>query len=428
MCAKPHTTGYNHMLMLITSGSLASALFLNVNGIVFYLTGMLGVATNALGVLSCVVIVLILFGDGPRLSRASSYLVWFAMAYMLIGSLSGLSRAESIVDFDSHLKSLVITISTLVVFSSVGLSSIKRDRWQSFVTCLSVVHFLGLLSIPVFYLMGLEVAYLFISVGQISEIGRASGIFGNANGAAANCCIGVLLVQFSYLRQGTAMSKVGLLAAMGLMFYCLYLTGSLTGMFLGLLISILFLSVGVVDRKERHKFVAAFTVAACFIVSAALVGWDAYARGQTDYRLSRIGNLFSDVQGTEGDKYSSRGVLVQEGLSLASDRPAFGWGLGSFARNVIDDQGVHNFYVQMLGEGGVVLLLMYLAFLATLLRLGLRQPRRDLQFLALGYWAIIVVLGLTSHDIFFSRIVVVWYAVLSCAFDPTFASGKCVRG
>ena len=233
---------------------------------------------------------------------------------------------------------------------------------------------------------------------------RYSGSFSNPNAAALVTCFAVALA-LSFIRAGRfRLVAVGALLVAGT---ALMLTFSRTA-----LIALAILVVHGLLRSRGLKRVGLVSVLAL----AGVVLGGAFASLDTelqDWTLARWNSLLEIFDRRTLDDVSTGGRLTlwRLGAEKAAQAPLFGNGLGQLHR--LDEawhhldgslHGAHNQYLVLVGEAGFVPLVLYLLFLATLFRAGLRREHDSRILGAVSGWALaIAVFGVGANGILVHR-------------------------
>jgi hypothetical protein len=207
--------------------------------------------------------------------------------------------------------------------------------------------------------------------------GRACGSFGNANAFA-----GVLnIVMPFYLILAIAdrgfWQWLGI-AGVGFSLLCLVLTVSFGGVLL--LLVLLFVNVPLVlvwrshpVRKYWRQFAKMVAVIALVVFpSFGVLMSSPWTRGQIEDRLKLVRYVAVEEllrQGSMGSA-SNRLGMIDEAAEMIADRQGglWGHGLGQSSAESRYSQEVHFIYLLLWIEGGVLLLLAYVAFLGGMLR------------------------------------------------------------
>jgi O-antigen ligase len=140
---------------------------------------------------------------------------------------------------------------------------------------------------------------------------------------------------------------------------------------------------GAVRASGRRPLVRAALLGATLVAAVPLLqSCTSLVEGRLErmglQNVERLGEVARALTGSPDellDDDSHRLSLLEESLPLIAARPWFGYGTAGFG--VIKERGAHNQFLAVLGENGVVGALLYLAFLAALLRAVARAPEEQ---------------------------------------------------
>ena len=208
-------------------------------------------------------------------------------------------------------------------------------------------------------------------------------LFGNQNNFATFLSLSlpyfaVLPIVFRDIR----LKAIGFAGAGASLIFIL-LAGSKSGLLsAGLVVIGLLMLVGT-DRQARGRLLVAGAIAALAVVlvvpivlGGGLVKLDQRTVTKLDFNV-----LVTQVQTQQGSG-GVRGALLTDGLSIVNESDGLGVGAGnaeSRVRSLADFPGVanlHNWWLEVLVNGGVVGFSLYLLFFLTLLRRQARASRR----------------------------------------------------
>ena len=120
-------------------------------------------------------------------------------------------------------------------------------------------------------------------------------------------------------------------------------------------------------------------------------------------RIEQIGLILTG-KADKGDT-SNRADLAILGFQKISDRPLLGTGLGSFVHLLDagsatgDDVGIHNVFIRVWGEGGVLCFFLFMVFWLLLAWQSLLIPIPWVRLVALSFALATVIFGLTNHNL-----------------------------
>ena len=227
-----------------------------------------------------------------------------------------------------------------------------------------------------------------------SEYGRASGFYYNANPAGLACLFGFTLTySLTHKRLRQLLQLIFTVGG--------FVTFSRTFIIVWILINLF-------SIKKSRKNLKVFVISISAFISIFILGevlnlggkrFDTFKSALTDEKPKR--NLDEDSRtGTWASFYEP---LVKS--------PILGNGYGSFKGYGINRVGVHNTYLLILGEAGIIPFLMFITFALYLLKTGWRHFKDDETLL---YMSITLILYLmTLHDFFeyyvMLTLVLFWY-------------------
>lgn len=208
-------------------------------------------------------------------------------------------------------------------------------------------------------------------------------LFGNQNNFAT--FLSLSLPYFAVLPivyRDVRLRAIGLAGA-GLALIFILLAGSKSGLLsAGLVVIGLLLLVGA-DRRAGGRLLAAGAIAglAVALVVPAILGNSPVKLDERTVTKLDFNILATQVQTQQGSG-GVRGALLDDGLAIVGETNGLGVGAGnaeSRVRALVDFPGVanlHNWWLEVLVNGGVVGLALYLLFFLTLLRRQARASRR----------------------------------------------------
>ncbi len=330
---------------------------INLNGIMQFATGVLGFLSPLILGISLVVIV----ACASRQLAGDAY-VWF-LFFILAYALGGLLPLASGGELDSS--RLIAYFGTAIYCSAVYFFIAQRgdEGLQSALTVLQILFFFDCVAV---LNDGLIVSYFGIDRPQE----RASGFFDNPNEAAVMALYFLVIIATTATRLSlaTVLKFAVALAA-------LLLTFSKTGMLLFFFLAGAFL---LARRSYGILVIALASMLALYPVIQFIVSVNPL--GMTDEQVLRIEQVVDIFSGEVDNKTTTGRVeLWSIGLERISKTIPLGSGIGSFHRmegsGHLDLEGnwlgVHNTFLMVLGESGLIPFLIFLGFLFVLIRTSL---------------------------------------------------------
>jgi O-antigen ligase len=206
----------------------------------------------------------------------------------------------------------------------------------------------------------------------ITVFGRArwNGILSNPNFLAVSCFVPLSLAGATFARSRAALLRAGLLIAMGLLLTVILLTQSrqaLIGLFVFAVASLWSF------RRRARALVGISALAAIVLMFAPSEAWTRLAglRHATD----RDGATRVDQEGS----FAQRLEIAKTALQIVSDHPVAGTGAGTYPimnqqyRPDLGARDSHNTYLRILGEEGIVGLVLFMGMVIVVLRASFVQ-------------------------------------------------------
>jgi O-antigen ligase len=373
---------------LLDAAGLFLVLYAGMN-----LSGILEMTTGVEGGLSTAVLafsVFVIAGSASSRLLCTSY-VWFGV-FMVAYIFGGL--VPPVMKGDLDVPRLIQYVGTFIYCSAVYFFIMQRGsfRLDLILNVLQIVFLINCVAA----LFSKSLSEYF---GYSISLERATGFFYNPDETAVMALYFMVLIVTSASRASVATGSKLFLAALALI-----LTLSKNGYLLFFVLGVAYL----VARRFYGKLaVALASLLMLFPLIGPIVENNPYNLGD-DQRL-RIEQVLDIVSGEVDNKTTTgRLDLWSLGLERIGNTFPFGGGIGSFHRmegaqtDVNGDWlGVHNAFLMVLGESGLVPLLALLAFLFVLASSCLASSRR---LAAVGI--LIVLLGdmMVTHGVFVIRL------------------------
>jgi O-antigen ligase len=298
----------------------------------------------------------------------------------------------------------IAMVLSLWLFSYI----IYYKKIKFYIKAISICVFLSVSSIFIFKQINIEISYLLYTDIDNEEIGRASGSFGNAN-IAALFCVFAFVFALHYFKEATRKKdKMIQIVLILFIIYNLFLTFSNTGFLNIIIITIISaMSYGKNMKMLIVKFVMVFLFFESLILPVVKINIESYYSQNNipKIQMEKIDNFINIIgfESTDKMNFSYRDELVFVGLKKIEQSPIIGQGLGSFSLNITGSVGIHNNYLQIMGEAGIPFFLLYLfLFLLFYYRIAISKLH-TYKFISLGIITSIAIFMLTSHDVLYTE-------------------------
>lgn len=412
--------------------TVAVVVLLNVRGIFSPENHTVHLLFQALRILCCLLLMGLVHVRLPQaLGTPGALLLGSMLSYVVIGFFVSIATdAELHVHlYGFHLYQYVeyIAISgTLVLSAALGAyATLERVGMQAFLR--SILLLLTASSTAVAFTPLLRSMGVILPVGVLGEglpvigSGRFVGFFWDPNSAGyIGCMTAALALAFLSNVQRPVLAHLALTAGSLAVVTSLSKTAIVS---LGV-IGVLFLLLN--GRSGRNRILlwigAMVLVGGIFFQQSDLnmLLRDEATRsfllknspffGRLSAMVTLAPEVLDDVTGSseDGSPLSGRLFLWELGLSHALESPIVGHGLGRMYLmdgapydEAQDVQGsVHNTYLLLFGEAGIVPLSLYLLYLFSLLRLRWDAPKSLARDVIVGWTIIVVLQGMTFHQLF----------------------------
>ncbi|MGD9570540.1 MAG: O-antigen ligase family protein [Thermoleophilia bacterium] len=259
----------------------------------------------------------------------------------------------------------------------------ERRRARILLWCLLGAFVLACLIAVAEVLTGLHLPTFRAGVENRGALIGIGSLFGNQNNFAAFLALSLpYLLALPVLYRDVRLRFLGLGGA-GVALILILLTGSKSGLAAaGLVVLGMLVLVGA-DRGSRGRLVVAGGIAALAIalVVPAVQGSGPISLDERTITKLDFGILQDQAAGGTGSG-AVRESLLSDGLALVAETDGLGVGAGNAETHVRSLEAfpgvanLHNWWLEVLVNGGVVGLALYLAFFLTLLRGQMRGARR----------------------------------------------------
>ncbi|KKU91547.1 MAG: hypothetical protein UY23_C0001G0153 [Candidatus Jorgensenbacteria bacterium GW2011_GWA1_48_11] len=274
------------------------------------------------------------------------------------------------------------------IFSALGLGAL----FQSFVAFwqFKFQHSLGL------YFLGESLASPFVKgVSEISVAGgrlmRAYGTMSHANILAAFLVLGLISFYYFYLEAKNFGARI--LSAVGIFFIGLALifTFSRSGWITAILASLIFLVWAALNRDYRRRISGlAVILGACFLLFLITMGWAIFPRARLAIDSSINDRLIYNRMAVQIVGQHPLGVGIGNEMLFGIETKLFqNYGLDTVNRW----QPIHNLYLLMAAEIGVLASLIFIFFLVRIFVRCLGNSRNNPRIITAGTLLLALLIG-----------------------------------
>jgi O-antigen ligase len=376
-----------------------------LNGLITLLFGISAPLSVLILILS-VVIIYINFSR-PNSGKVNIYLILIIATYVLylmIASCSLLWNSELLNDSTSIFSLYRSYISSLIIIAAYyyGINSMLQERTKKFSLDYYTPFFIVTLLFVVF---GAEFGLYESFVGTNDTFGdeRSSGLFANPNeaGAFANYALVIFLAIFSATKK-----KILYLVFAALAITASVLSFSKAALIISTLVIIFFLfrSAGwySYNSKSFKRYLVFFFFIIFGLSSYLLVNFSDLSKNLTRNQKIRVAGTLAILTGEINVHTTShRTEVYKHGWELIKKNPIFGHGLGTFHKFNSGRLhfGVHNTFLLIQGESGILPFILFVSLFIHFFIRGLRLKNLEMGFFVSGV-VIVYFLNVcgTSHN------------------------------
>lgn len=263
--------------------------------------------------------------------------------------------------------------------------------------------------------IGLKYAY-----SKIQDSERVLGFFGNPNETGLQACYTLILILTLY-----SIKKINLiitLLTIPVISYSIFLTFSKTSMITLLLIIICLFILSIISiftRNTNSRLVSLSLFIAAFLFFVVLpISYNYYQKMETSQqkRITAIYKLIAKGE-INNKTTSNRSGIFNDGFSLIKKKPFIGYGIRTFTEGGMFDSspthGVHNTYLKLIGESGIITITLFIVFLLYLFGSALFQENNYVSHLILLSLLAFSIYLFTSHDSVSQKFNIAYIAIVS---------------
>lgn len=317
------------------------------------------------------------------------------------------------------------------------LASKNRDGFYDFLQL--VVIIIGIGNLITILQFTLQINWALPNTSSRDEviILRAYGLYLNPNIAGYNAIVG-LITSFALLLFQKKMGIVNLLLIV-VAIVAGVMTFSKTFFLNCFIVSVIYL-------YYRRPYLRTHTIPKIvrsikYIVLLPLFYFFYTAFSNTELldeeQFSRLETVFFFLNDTKVD-YSGRSELADYGVELIKSNPIIGYGYGSFtvlkgSNKFFDftssDLGVHNTFLRIWGEGGIISFLLYITFWFYIFYKIFVNKSVEVKMLSSMLFSTLAIYSLTSHNIpedYYAALVItmIFYLISTSSFSSHISSLK----
>jgi O-antigen ligase len=350
----------------------------NVNGVAGVFSGNLGILTPVLILMGFISVILLMKFIRPLIHQLIiKRLLVFMIGYLFFGLLF-YPFFEGGYAFPIKLATdtLVRTMFIVLPFGSIGVMFGVIGRRDYYIKFMLFNMFFATMSIPIFKYLG--ISFEVLSMG-FDSYNRYSGIWANAN-VAGFFAIATLVITY-YSRIVNIIGLKLMILATFLLLYSIFLTSSTTAFIISIIISIIYVFVSSKGSNQFAKLIT-FGVSVMFILPLLIGYLSGVSKGNSNFEKGKISNMINILSGNFSEIESSgRGDMVVIAYDMIKEHWISGYGYGYFLVERFDGQGLHNYYLTILGEAGIFGFSALILFLLSFITLWIKNKEIEKRFI-----------------------------------------------
>ncbi len=396
----------------------------NIASVLGFVNSKISLIVNYGGFIALLIAFILAFSLQTKPSLAFLYKKNFRISlFVLIFYLVGVVISMVYMNFDSLIAvipNIIRCTLSVLIFPYLFSYFLLNKKGEQLMKIFAIILTMAVFSIVIFNFLGIELSYLVYTDLQDTAgdvIGRSSGVFLNANSAGQFAVYAVIFLLY-LLEKERKKAKYLICIPLAFCIFAVFMTFSTTG-FINILLALTYYIFN--KYTNKIKFIIHFVfllITFQVLLSAFISVKDAIYK---NYNLpaiqqEKIDNIVNILSFSDSKKidYSDRDQLLQKGIERVEKRPFFGYGAGEFMAGIAHGVGVHNTYIQIIGETGVFMLLFYLVICFQLLKTCFFIKNKALSFLATSITLSTLIYQLTTHGILYNETILLIVIFISC--------------
>jgi len=386
---------------------LVLIIFGNLNGVVNFYFGIVAPLSPII-LLLCIFITAVLFN---RQYEKESIILWlmtlFYILYLYISSISYLINSENIYYGNNYLLTVRGYLSSIIIiltFYKLTTWAIINEEYESFIK-------------RIFFFICMGVGLILISsLGTFQfaiDEDRASGLFANPN-MASSLVLYALAFVLAFIVQVKRYSQIIYFLLIPILFYAVFLTFSKAGLITFPLVLLLFFGLLLIRfnylSKGQRRLFTGFLVISMIATGFIIFRFSSILEQLNWGQVLRLQRTLAFLSGEFNEATTSeRSTLFSIGFQLIRDNPLLGNGLTSFHHYDIPVNGkhigVHNTFLLILGESGILPFLLYIGLMIVLIYKSLKIKDTSMYILCICILFIYIIrVAGTAHTALDDRI------------------------
>ena len=381
-----------------------------------FISGFIGL-DGALSLLILLISIVLIFSSSPKSNHQITVhhvFIAFFISFLFLGSLSSILEGNS----GAVIPSIRFYIPSLLIYfaSYRTMLSLANEKDLFYVIRLiAVLISINAILIVISIFFGIN---FHASENPDEVIERAVGLYSNANRAGYVSAVGQIFCLITLIVGASKRRRLFLLM------YLLCFAGSVSTFSKGsIIISLIIILVAYLISVATIR--SQFSIRLKFYVRRVLLILVVFASlalplinfNLTDLQKARIEQVFRLLSGEINDETTTkRSGLASYALEEIKATFVIGAGLGEFKKMKVG-KCTHNTYLLVLGESGIIALLIYIWFLLYWMKKSVSAFRHvnPLKLASAGFCLVILFSGFASHTVLSNKSFIIIMAVIFAA-------------
>lgn len=312
---------------------------------------------------------------GAKTTKINLWIISF-IAYLALGFIASLIFNENFEYFTLTVP-YYSRILLEVFFFYFFLLSLNKEQFLTVLKHITFAYIILAISIPVMAILGISLYESVTGLESVIASGRPAGLAANANPAAFQSILGAILIIYWLMSGVNKIPQITLTILLIIQIGCTIFTFSNTGMIC--LVVVAFVAITKLYRSGTGVYKFLGLVFVLLFISFQVL--DISIADQLDKNnLKKIENFTKIISMDNNVEFSNRDSKFKNGINEFKKSPLIGSGLGYFKHKL----SVHNTYLTILGESGIIPFLLFLFVLAFMFKNGLLIKARNVSFLQIS--------------------------------------------
>ena len=334
-----------------------------------------------------------------------SYLI-LSIFNALIWEENKLTAGRAKIGDDLVYSARLILQALLVMFASYkyALFSHRRGQIHLFINILvGIMVFGGVITILSPFLGFYTQGFLLKDGSTSGSIARPAGFYMNPNSAGYHGVATLLLVISLLFRAKTSRILVFIMIVVSLL--STFITFSKGAILMTFITLLAYFTIGTVYFKRLQSSSKRSLVIVGGMIVVSFVQLVLYLISEfnrlTAFEQSRLVQIMDLLNGKiNTETTTNRSDLAGVGLKWISEAPILGWGFGSFHYFANGDAGVHNMFLMLMGESGVIPTLLYIVFYLFGIYKSLKIKNTEYRYISLTFFLFTLFFANGNHNLF----------------------------